>query len=740
MNLLFVIICLRIIISFTIELSSFSSIELNKGTSEYSYYFSFFALENGKTPYIFIKLIDIQKIDLRVYLNGDEALFSKPKGDEWINIPIEKIKNNSNIILKIKTEEYNSKMIFIDSSKILNITLKNFLDLNFNTNKLLQKPSPLVFDIKIDRNTFFSIKEENNDENLLTISNMNNSKDIDIHINNAKLEKDNIYRFKLECFKEKDTYIFKKFKILYFMEEIYYRNNTFEINNFTENNFLILNIQHKQNIHFYINDSSGYFKEYHKMISLNRNDLDKFFENINNKKEMHFIKLLNGKIKIMGNEKYDEYLIIYLKNKRNQGFILVFSEKYEITDVNTWEKEIKNDTHALIYVNKKNSFNGILTSNHKNMKLLKDEEEFTDKIMIRDENQNIIYLDSSKENTKISFNRFIVGNDYYNYKLIIDNDLKSILNRGKKDNYFFRKMSIEEKINFFSFYPFDIKEEYYVYFKKFIGRANLYKYKKDIDLEKIIKNLMKPISYYDEENFELVNNKLLIVSGTQFFNYYINFGTLFDFFIQKVEDFNYIEINKEINQYSNNTIKLLNENKNYYILFELNHLIKLDDNFLDSEVTFIDEYESKYILNNKNKIININGNKIKVQSNKKALIYFYEKIDNFNDKIIFEFDKNKLGKNMKINIANKNDYNLEIAVCKDFGFKNYYPMLNSKYLEKIVIPSKNSVDLYIENYYDLLEYDIYESIGEKYYIYLFEVKEDEKLILLNKNKVEIGLI
>ena len=155
------------------------------------------------------------------------------------------------------------------------------------------------------------------------------------------------------------------------MEEIYYRNNTFEINNFTENNFLILNIQHKQNIYFYINDNSEYFKEYHKMISLKRHDLDKFFENINinNNKEMQFIGLLNGKITIIENEKYDEYLIVYLNNKRNQGFILVFSEKYEITDMNNWEKEIKNNTHALIYVNGKNSFNGILISNQKNMKL-----------------------------------------------------------------------------------------------------------------------------------------------------------------------------------------------------------------------------------------------------------------------------------------------------------------------------------------------------------------------------------
>ena len=207
-----------------------------------------------------------------------------------------------------------------------------------------------------------------------------------------------------------------------------------------------------------------------------------------------------------------------------------------------------------------------------------------------------------------------------------------------------------------------------------------------------------------------------------------------------MKDFDYIEISKEINQYSNNTVKLLNEKKNYYIKFELNHLIQLDKNFLDSEVTFTDKSGVKYILNNENKIINIKGKDFTVYSNKKALIYFYERIENYNDKSIFEFDKLKKGKNMKIIITNKNNYKLQIAIAKDFGFKNYYPMINSKYLEEITIPPKKSIDTYIENYYDMLEFDLYESKGEKYYIYLFEVKKDKNPVLLDKNKIEINSI
>ena len=75
---------------------------------------------------------------------------------------------------------------------------------------------------------------------------------------------------------------------------------------------------------------------------------------------------------------------------------------------------------------------------------------------------------------------------------------------------------------------------------------------------------MNPISYYDEEIYEIVNNKLLILSGTQFFNYYINYATFFEFYIQKMKDFDYIDINKEDNKYYKNTVKLLNRKKKLY--------------------------------------------------------------------------------------------------------------------------------------------------------------------------------
>ena len=101
-----------------------------------------------------------------------------------------------------------------------------------------------------------------------------------------------------------------------------------------------------------------------------------------------------------------------------------------------------------------------------------------------------------------------------------------------------------------------------------------------------------------------------------------------------------------------NLVKILNENKKYYLDFTVDHLIKLDNKYLDAEVTFIDSNGTEYILNNSNKVIrDLKGDNITVISNKKALIYFYKKIND--TKIIeIEFDKNQTNKVMKFNITN----------------------------------------------------------------------------------------
>ena len=207
----------------------------------------------------------------------------------------------------------------------------------------------------------------------------------------------------------------------------------------------------------------------------------------------------------------------------------------------------------------------------------------------------------------------------------------------------------------------------------------------------------------------------------------------YDFFIQKIDDSNIINLNSKIFKYNNNLVKLLTADKKYILNFELNHLIKLDNNFLDAKIIFKNELGKEYILDNKNKIIeNLTGKNINIISNKNALIYFYEKINsNFSQISPIEFDKTKNGKYMKLIITNKKLIDETILISKDFCFKEYYPMINSKNLQKIVIKSKSTKTVYIENYYDKFEFNnLYEKEGEKFYIYLFELNKNNKLTLL----------
>ena len=338
MNFFFVIICFWLVVSNQIPLSNYCEIELKKGNSEYSYYLSNLIPDNSKIPYIFIKLFNKEKIGLRIYINGDEVFYSQPKGDKWIDIPLTYEKNNTNIILKVNTQERNSKMIFIDTSKILSINLTNFFSLNFITNQLKKKPLQLLFDIIVDKNIYFSIIEEKiiplmDNENILSICNLddnNNCKNIDV--NYAKLLKDNKYRFKLNCYENKNVYFFYKFNIIYYMEEIYFKNNTFTIYNFTQNNYLLLNVHGFQNISFYMNDNSGFFHQYYHMRIFSKyKELTEFIRGLNDLAKQ-FKEITNGKINFIENKENDKYLIISLnnKNKKNKGFILFFSEIYVI--------------------------------------------------------------------------------------------------------------------------------------------------------------------------------------------------------------------------------------------------------------------------------------------------------------------------------------------------------------------------------------------------------------------------
>ena len=245
--------------------------------------------------------------------------------------------------------------------------------------------------------------------------------------------------------------------------------------------------------------------------------------------------------------------------------------------------------------------------------------------------------------------------------------------------------------------------------------------------------------YYNMEKYKIINNDLLIVSGYQLFSFINSYGALYDLFIQKVNDLEFIQINSKMFPF-NNLVRLLNANKTYYLNFTVNHLIKLDNTFLDAEVTFTDGNGKKYILNKEKKIIkDLKGDNIIVKTNKNALLYFYQKMDEKTELGMIEFDKSQKGKNLAIDIKNEKGRSLSLSIVRDFGFKGYYPMLNKKSWDTIKTSySQNTATIYAENLYDNLKLDLYEDEGEKYFIYIFEITDDDNYPTFNSEAYSLG--
>ena len=787
MNILIILYCflyLGTINSIQIELNSFSEIVLPKGISEYTYNYSYSynnANIKGYFLYFFIKVSDYSKInkiyEIKKRENSEEEMryiHIPQKKDEWISIELNYLIDKMFYVLHIETTEKNLKLKFLDSTQIIDINLKQFLNLNIITHKLYNKGYPLLFNIKPESNTLFSVQTQNiknsfivgNKYDILSYctieeNDINNNCEF-IETNDFYLSKNKNYRFKLHYYQQKyltsrfgdldgDLMIekmfsfFEKYEVDYFLEGINFKNNSFIVNDFTENNYLFLNIKNYSNISLILKDNTGFVQSKHKLGTISPNNWDDFVINfryyvINAK----YKEITNGKIMDINNTLNDEYLIIRLngKNKiKREGYILIFNENYEIKGIN-WSKEINKNVHCLLKIKINTDTTGIIVTSYNNMKLLfnYNNSDFTNKIVLNEDKENFIYINSTRENTFINCQFFETNMEFYNYKLIMQNDIDYILNKYNSDYFFFMNIYNEKNFEFFSYYFLDIKEKYYIYIKKYFGNFDLFKYKKELNLFSNISEYFKPISYYDKELYENVNNKLIIITGTQFFNYYIKYGTYFNFFIHKVNDNNYIDINIKMNKYSKSIFRMLNPKKNYYIKFELNHLIKLDNDFLDAEITIRNKYGIKYILNKKNKMIYLSGNGYTLESNKLALIYFYEKIENKNERADIEFNEyNNQIKSLRINIKNKNNENIKIAIAKGFGFTDYYPIIDYNNLEIYEIPRNKTINIYLENYFNLLGTNIYSDEIEKYFIYIFEIQNNNKIVLFNRNNIDFNI-
>ena len=416
-------------------------------------------------------------------------------------------------------------------------------------------------------------------------------------------------------------------------------------------------------------------------------------------------------------------------------FNIIYNDSNEIMKFkNSFIKQELNDNKKISEFELFN--NNILYNNKKyfekeNKYIFKD--SLNDKNILKNYISNSLASDSNYTDYKVNVFFHNNSNEYLN----------EFLKPYKTDSgsFFMKIFSHSEPFGFNNIYYHNIKEKYYLYFKKYFGNVDFYQYNDKLSASYDYNQFKKPIiSYEDPKQYQLKNNELITVNGYQLFSFFNTYNSLYQMYLQKDDDNDIID--NELSLFKN-VVKLLIKDKTYTFVFRINHLIRLDDNFKDTEVKFIDENGKKYILNKSNKIINIKAKNLTVTASKdNALIYCYTNYSEYRSdpfKII-EFDKSKTGKIMKFTIEYKSSYESIIKIAKDFGFEGYCPILNYQSFDQILASKNDTFTVYIENLYDKLEDNLYDdkNFKEKYFIYVFERYDEQGIPFYNDEALSLG--
>ena len=711
--------------------TNFAEIELKESSSSLFYDFPEVHIQEGKSIYFFFKFLlsSSNQIDIKVFYEDGEE-YTLPCNSNYDFCFLE-ISNKISQRFTFDVTKYYSdpiKIIFIDNSRELNINLDFLFGLDLKLAELTKEPLPLIFNIGlVDEKTIMIAEIEKPLEYCID----NEYECLFESFKIVNFEKGKKYKIKLGSYYD-DAYTLE---LPYFsiIKEIEFGA---KIISKTQQNTIIfiMNIKNNERFYLYLNNNNTqssyettFITEYEK-----ENILD-IINNLNMK-----IITASDPIEVTNYNSDSNYLLIIIKKgKINNGYICTFNDYYTFKYHDFNDKiqiEIEKGRNALINYNKYFSKGKkVLVSSNKNMAILDSSFKASNltNIFILDNNNNDYYYDegitfifispSNERNTTLKLYDYKNSNSYYDvfFKLYSH----SLFKDNKIDSFFKRKFSHSMYLGFNIYYLFDLNEEYYLFLKKYYGNIQFYKYNGQLNSLTEISQFNKPIINYEHNReYTLINtNKLIKLSGFEAIGFFNTYNSLFDVFIQKVEDSQNIEINPYEYQF-NNVVKLLKGGKIYYIKFTVDHLIKLDDNFSEATVIFKSNGQS-YSLNNKNKVtIDVKGDNIEVKSDKDALIYFYKRIENKDIKTIV-FDKNQKSKNMKLTITNKNDNyeGIKFGMFKDFSFKGYYPMIDNKN-NSFYESHRNTKSFYIENLYDKLEYQLYE--GEEFIIYLYNIYDE----------------
>ena len=721
------------------ELVPLSQMTILPDESYFYYQFSSPPIEEGKDAYFYFKIFAGYSVQM-IIIDGDknETNITIPEeyGLDWIGYKLPNLKTQLfNVIIYC---EYYGDLYFIDSTKELDMTLTDFIFFDFKTTLLGNDPPiPLIFNIDtIQNDTFYYFVGKSNDSiydrNSLIEYCVINEKEcayerIDKGLN---FEKGTKYKLKLNYYFDayNDSFYFESFFVISPMD---YGLQIYQSDDYETYFYYIINIKGIKHFNIFLSKrhkTDGY------LTLISEEEKNNLSSNFNS---LVFTKCDFYNVTELNNTYNKDYIIIkILQAYGDRENILFTFDNYKLGTNDALLEIPKGQTGGILIKHSSNEgINHLILSTNNNMQILEyktiQSNNYTNKIIITDYSHDyFIYVKATSEESKIKVYQYETESfspEISEYQLVTNKDLKYYLDIFGPDSLFMRTNTISSQFKYNITYLFDIQEKYYLYIKKYSGSMEIYKNNKELN---VISNYMEykriPRTIINDDNYKSVTNQLLIIEGYYFFIYFMEYNNLFDLYLQKVNDNNYININPKMFP-CNNLVKLLNE-KEYYINFELDHLIKLDNNFLDAVVTFTDTDGKEYHLNNETRVIkDLKGTGIKLTTNKKALIYFYKRIENYSNSSVVIFDKNQKRKNMQFNITNTEEGEIKIYIAKDFGFEGYYPMLSNKsylYVETYYNNNPETATIYIDNIYDTSNYEPYESDGEKYIIYIFDSFEN----------------
>ena len=745
-QILILILAIHLISNEPIEIINFSKNHY-EGNTEFFYQFEpQNSLENEDTVYFFFSVSNTPFTSLNIYEDNGETKIKEISFNSYDVFYSAKIENRQSkkYIFKLRGNG-EGELFFLDNSKEIDTNLMNFLNFNFKTEKEgteTNYPYPLIFNINNNEKTTVKFselpnKDFYNSEYLLEYCKLDKNKceynGINENNNIVILEKGEKYKMKYNCIKESKAFYFDSYSSIDIKEIEFGYLDYFQLNSNHKEQYFML----KKDVYYiyYNEEKYNLYSIDIKYISENdKNDIDIITSENSFSEERYWYQNIWF---LYSSKESNDYLVIRFKYKssyNNKKIIGVASSCMEIEPDKIIE--IKEGENAIIRKYSSNYNNFILVSSNENMKLINSSYISNSKNVLSyldTEENNYIFIDSSNGKTDLKLFNLKINNIYQtDFKLYYNDYIQSYLDNYGPDSLFMRMSSHSSNLLFKYIYVYGLKEEYYLYKKRYYGNIDIYQYNKELNAFSNI-SLFDELYYQNFDDYNLMNDGLLNLNGFQLFTFYNSYGSLLDLYFQKVKDSDHITINENMFKF-NNLVKILNEKKLYYLDFTVDHLIKLDNKFLDAEVIFEDSEGKKYKLNKSNKVIkDLKGDGIKVSSDKTALIYFYKKINDDSDILEIKIDSPEKGKVIQFDIVNKNNEKEEAQffIIKDFGFSDYYPMISERSWNKV--EGKSDIfKIYIENLYDKLENDdLYKTEGEHFIIYIYS---------FNKEKYEISNI